>query len=200
MGSKVNQSGLKALGRRWMWAQFHSDTTFVTFWPRGWERTVQRQDPAVPTPVQGSWLPPPCCRIPKEPQVSGWKADEAAAAFDVSTLKCPPTCSRRWDTPQGEGVLSVSSKGEYDRLTGWNRPESCGDLRVVTTCSVWFWSRYWFGQLSSERYFWVNWRNLDRRNEIGIYRKGKMETIAWGKSKHRFLYIYIYSLKSPRWY
>ena len=35
MGSKVNQSGLKALGRRWMWAQFHSDTTFVTFWPRG---------------------------------------------------------------------------------------------------------------------------------------------------------------------
>ena len=59
---------------------------------------MQWQDPAVPTPVQGSWLPPPNCRIPKELQVSGWKADEAAAAFDVSTLKCSPMCSRRWDT------------------------------------------------------------------------------------------------------
>ena len=166
----------------------------MTFWPRGWERTVQWQEPAVPTPVQGPWLPPPCCRIPKELQVSRWEADEAAAAFDVSTLNCSPTCSRRWDTPRGGRCFVSFIQRGIDRLTGWNRPESCADLRGVTTCSVWFWSRYWCGQLSSEGYFWVNWRNLDRRNEIEIYRFIRRE--RWrplpGEKASTELYIYIY--------
>ena len=84
-----------------------------------------------PHAVQGPWLPPPCCRIPEELQVPGWKADEASAAFDVSTGSVPPPEVDDGTHPKGEGVSSLSSKEKCDRLKlTWE------------SCSVWFWSRY----------------------------------------------------------
>ena len=124
---KGYQPGLEALGRPWTWAQCYSNTTFVTFQSQGWENHAMAGS-GCPHPSPEVMAAPSLLQDPQGVPGLWMESRWSCCCLWCVPPKCPPTCSRRWDTPWGEGVLSVSSKGE---LTSWNRPTSRDLMRCV---------------------------------------------------------------------
>ena len=99
------------------------------------------------------------CPLPAAGSLRSSTSPDGKQMKPLLPLMCPP-----WSIPPPAVEDGTHPKGrvfgQYHPKGNWQVET---DPRVRTTCSVWFWNRYWF-RLNSGGYFWFHWRTLDRRN------------------------------------